>query len=293
MTSDQELITYNSLGFIPGPDETEDDFRKRLDYCLHLKENLASQSDVEIPAEMQVISNELANDLAAVTTPLFGMAPRWVPVAFSNQQLALWHGGCAWIFQLTEKTPMAAFFQLRSAFLKQKRYLGLYERTELLAHESAHVGRMLFEEPRFEEILAFRTSTSTFRRWFGPIVQSAWESVLFLFALFLCIAIQLFLVSSDVPRETLIGLVAMALPAGLLLLGIVRLWIRHHQFTRCLKKLKQMLNDELKANAVIYRLLDKEISAFGKMSLEEIRLYACSQKAQSLRWRLIYLIYFN
>jgi hypothetical protein len=288
--SDKDLILCNQQGFIPGPEEIEEAYLKRVAYCLNLKENML-QAGCDVPPEMQPIPKELVSEFSKITGPLFDIFPDWIPIVFSNQQLAPWHGGCAWIFQFTEETPMGAFFQVRRAFAKQERYLGIYRLTELLAHETAHVGRMLFEEPRFEEILAYRTSPSTFRRWFGPIVQSPWESILFLFLLLISVVTQFFLVYSDVPRETSLGLWSMLLPLGWLTLGLIRLGRRHSQFNRCLDGLKIIAGDEKKANALIFRLLDSEITAFSKMSLDEMHHYADFQK--SLRWRLINLIYRN
>lgn len=284
-TSNSELMTYNKMGLIPGPDETEEDFLKRVQYCLNLKENLASHKDLELPEEIDLLSKELSNEFTKITLPLFDITPTWIPIIFSNQKLTPWHGGCAWIFQLTEETPMAAFFQLRRHFKNNKRYLGIYDRSELLAHESAHVGRMMFEEPRFEEILAFRTSSSFFRRWFGPIVQAPWEGMLFLFSLFICIIMQFFLIAYDLPLLSSIGIWSIALPAGLLLVGLIRLVRRHQQFNACLSRLKKLSKNEKNANAIIFRLLDQEIEAFSSMSPEEIFNYSKSQK--SLRWKLI------
>ena len=93
---------------------------------------------------------------------------------FSNERLAPWHGGCAWIFQFAEGLPTAALIQLRQVFSRQPTFLGIYHRDELLTHELVHVGRMKFEEPRFEELFAYETSTSAFRRWFGPLIQASW-----------------------------------------------------------------------------------------------------------------------
>ncbi len=288
--SDNDLILCNQQGFIPGPEETDEQYLKRVAYCLNLKENML-QEGCEVPPEMQPIPKDLIDDFSKITVPLFDICPNWIPIVFSNQQLAPWHGGCAWIFQYNEKTPMGAFFQLRRAFAKKEHYLGIYSRSELLAHETAHVGRMLFEEPRFEEILAYRTSPSTFRRWFGPIVQSPWESMVFLFLLLISVVIQFFIAYSDVPRETFLGFWSMLLPLGWLTLGLIRLWRGHSQFNSCLDGLKIIAGDEKKANALIFRLQDSEITAFSKMSLDEIHQYADFQK--SLRWRLINLIYRN
>lgn len=290
--TDDELLEYNRLGLIPGPNEEEKDFLQRVDFCLDLKEKLAAQGSLDVPAEMEVISPELANQLSAITQPLFDISPRWIPIIFSNHKLSPWHGGCAWIFQLTEDSPLGAFFQLRSAFKNKKRYLGLYDRDELLAHEAVHVGRMHFEEPKFEEVLAFRTAKSWFRRWLGPIMQSPWESLLFLFSIFLCAAVQIFLLISDVPQNSTIGIVSLAFPIGLLAIGLIRLWQRQSTFNNCLQSLK-IFAGENNGNAIIFRLQDKEIIAFSKMSIDDICQYASSQKTKSLRWRLIYKAYFE
>lgn len=283
--TDHLIVEYNKLGFVPGPDEDEYAYLKRVDYCLNLKTNLSADKSLDVPNDLNVISTELSHELSSITVPLFDINPTWIPVAFSNQKLAPWHGGCAWIFQLTEETPMGAFLQLRRAFAKEKRYLGLYDRSELLAHESSHVGRMLFEEPKFEEMLAYRTSPSLFRRWFGPIFQSAWESMLFLFSLLFFIAIELYAMSYNTS-----ALWAVSFPLILLVLGVGRLWRRHCQFNRCLESLKVLFGEE-KGNAIIYRLTDREIIAFGQMSLDEILQYTASQKKQSLRWHVICINY--
>ena len=84
------------------------------------------------------------------TKELYGIQPTWTPLFFNNYQLAPWHGGCAWIFQLTENAPTAALLQLRAPFRHQPTYLNLYRRDELIAHELSHVGRMMYQEPQFE-----------------------------------------------------------------------------------------------------------------------------------------------
>ena len=82
---------------------------------------------------------------------------------------------------------------------------------------------------------------------------------------------------------------AKTVPVGLILLGLFRLYIKHRQFNSCLERLKAVCGTEQKANAVIYRLRDSEIIAFGKMTPEEILEYARGKN--ELRWRLITLAY--
>lgn len=291
--SDDELVYYNKQGIIPGPEENETDFVKRAQHCLTLKEQMTDKLGDELALEMDnLVSSELIQQTAPITRQLFDVVPTWIPVIFSNQRLAPWHGGCAWIFQFTEETPVAAFFQLRRIFAQSSHYLWIYSREELIAHETAHVGRMLFKEPKFEEVLAYRTAKSFFRSWFGPIVQSAWESVLFIISLFLIFLIDIFYIIS--PYEPHFNMAWIkALPLILIGVGVARLWRRQRQFAQCLKTLQNLLHDPKKTNAVIYRLQDDEIIRIGRMTPNELLEYASVKKTHSLRWRVITHAYFS
>lgn len=287
--TDEELMDLNQRGLIPGPDESLGDFEKRANYCLNLKNNFKELLGQEIPEEIDLqLSLPLIAEAAPVTKKLFDICPDWVPILFSNFKMLPWHGGSAWIFQLSEDSPTAAFFQLRKIFVSAKTFLGIYDREELISHESAHIGRMVFEEPKFEELLAYRTSKSIFRRWFGPIVQSSWESLLFIFVLILCFFSDLAIMLSGYSDPNHSTLWIKIIPVLLFLFGLGRLSLRHWQFNRCLKKLKTILGEE-KANAVIYRLRDQEIIDFGRCSSEEILRF----ESDSLRWYVIKKAYFE
>jgi hypothetical protein len=287
--SDDELLKYNQMGLIPGPDEPEEDFVKRVHYCLGLK--------TELSAKFGKIDNQVSRDLilqvAPKTRELFDIVPEWVPIVFSNEQLAYWHGGCAWIFQQDDETPMGAFFQLREVFAKKDRYLGLYDRKEIVAHETAHVGRMLFHEPKFEEMLAYRTSPSWLRRWIGPIVQASWESLTFVAVLLLALVMDFFILIMDKPDPYHMGMWFKIIPAILLFVGLGRLGLQHLLFHRCLQKLQGLLHDPVKANAVIYRLRDREIGMFGEMEDADVLQYIKTEEERSLRWRVISKAYFS
>lgn len=284
---DEELISLNKLGMIPGPDESHADFKRRAEYCLDLKKD-----SVQFGRTDNQVSQKLMQNVVPITRRLFDIAPEWVPIVFSNHRLAPWHGGCAWIFQLDEKTPTGAFFQLREAFATSQRYLGIYDREELVAHEAAHVGRMVFDEPKFEEVLAYRTSTSPFRRWLGPIVQSAREALFFVLAVFLSLLVDFWVLMLDQPDPYHLVLWVKAIPIVLLILGVVRAWRRQNQFSQCYKKLLEILKTSEDANAVIYRLQDREIIDFGDMHPDAIVAYAKENATRSLRWRVIDLAYF-
>ena len=289
--TDSDLNDLNRKGLIPGPTEASDAFLSRVRHCLHLH-TLMSQVDMEDSCVItKEHSEKILLEAAPLTRRLFDAVPIWVPVFFSNDQLAPWHGGCAWIFQIEEDAPLGACFQLRKAFANRTRYLGIYSRSELIAHETAHVGRMMFQEPEFEEILAYRTAPSSFRRWFGPIVQSHYESMIFVFLLLLLLIFDLFFVFFGYFSIYLHAMWLKLIPLGMLAYGLYRLNKRQRAFQKCLDVLKAFLGDEEKANAVSYRLTDEEIWTIGKMSQEELKSYMQEQKKESLRWHVINICY--
>lgn len=287
-TDVDKLLNYSRQGLIPGPGESGEAFFRRAEYCLalqmHLEDKLPFFS--EGPS-----SHEAMEDACEQTSRLYDVAPRWVPVFFSNYRLMPWHGGCAWIFQLDDASPTAAFFQLRQAFERKKSYLGLYDRQELMAHEIAHVGRMMYEEPKFEEILAYRTSKSAFRRWWGPLVQSSAESMWFMVSLLAVLLADAYLLLWGEANYFWQALWLKAVPLGLIVAAILRLIWRQSLCRRALNAIEAALGESCLAQAVLYRLTDAEITAFASMLPQEVHVYAKAQKC--LRWHLLRAAYFG
>ncbi len=287
---DSLLIKYDKLGIIPGPAEMEPEFLKRAENCLGLRKRIESELGTTIPLRQEELAPaEVFERPLDKTEALWGIRPDWVPVFFSNYRLLPWHGGCAWIFQLKAEDPPMALFQLRRAFAQQETYLGIYDRDELVEHELCHVGRMSFHEPHFEEILAYRSSKSRFRRWFGPLFQSSIETVIFLISLLLVFGVDAYALAFWGPEAYAQVSSLKILPGAMFAFGLGRLFRRQWQFQRCLKRLTAYFNDPKGANRVMYRLTDKEIVSFGaRQNVEE---YAKGEG--SLRWRLLKLVYFH
>lgn len=284
----KQLQEWNSQGLIPGPDESEQEFKKRVEYAYKLKEKIS-----EI-IENETISNEF--DFAKAEE-YYGIHPSWVPIFYSNEKLAPWHGGCAWIFQEKEGDPTSACLQLRKSFFgketRKETLWGIYPRSEVVSHEVCHIGRMMFEEPKFEEIIAYQTSSSPFRRWFGPIIQSAKEAYLFGISLILILLIDLFALFSD-PRLVYSEILWLkAIPIGLIFFALFRLWRRQLIFRRCLRQIEKAIPNPKKVSGVIFRLTDREIVDFSQMPPDLIIKVANQEKEKSLRWKLIYETYFN
>ena len=54
LLSDDKLLIYNEKGLIPGPEEKEEDFLLRAEYCLHLRERLANQNLFDLETQPPV-----------------------------------------------------------------------------------------------------------------------------------------------------------------------------------------------------------------------------------------------
>jgi hypothetical protein len=138
---------------------------------------------------------------------------------------------------------------------------------EISAHEKIHLMRAHFNEPRFEEILAYQTSPSFFRRFFGPLFQNIKESYAFIFISFL------FPLIAFLESEYLY-----IIPIFFISFLFLRLFVYQYFF----KKTKRVLCKNYRSVEMIIPLLtDKEILylAIGK-----------NIKKDDLRWKIIEII---
>lgn len=288
MISDEQLKAYCAEGLIPGPAENETEYLQRVDYCLSLKKSFKERLGNGMATDPAGEDLSFWEEAWKKTEELYGIHPTWIPLFFSNSQLPFWQGGCAWIFQQDDKSPVSAFLQLRRAFRTAPLYLGLYHRDELLAHEMCHVGRMCFQEPQFEEVLAYRSSPSHFRRWLGPLVQAPWESSLFVLLLFFILVLDFFVLWMQPELFFHIAWLKL-LPFALLIYGIFRVYKRQQTLQTTLAHLQELIPDFAKSQALLYRLTDQEIHAFAKLTPQEITRYAHAQP--SLLWRSNILVF--
>lgn len=287
MLTDEQLKFYNEQGLIPGPCESEEDFSKRAVYCMNLKKQWASEMPLELKGAGLMEESPILQEAFPLSKKLYGIEPHWMILFFSDEKLLPWHAGSALIFQMDDNSPTAAILQLREALKDKSSYLGLITRRELIAHEICHAGRMMFEEPKFEEMLAYRSSNSWFSRYVGPILRSSTESLIFVLTLFLAAFIDLVIIFYAPTTPILQLFWVKLIPLGLVVFGVARLLWCRSQFSNCLKKLTEFFGSEEKANAVIYRLTDKEIEHFSKSDLADIKRYMDEQR--DIRWRCVKL----
>lgn len=251
MISDQELFELAKRGWIAGPEEKEEDFLARI--ASYPPQAHFSQADQKVKT-------------------LYGFCPDWIEVNYSNQDLSFWQGGCVFI----EGSRLT--LQLRSVYQKKASYL-TYSKEEILAHEYVHAARMTFQEPVFEEVFAYRTASTQFRRYWGPFFRTTRESTLFVLVISVGFAAHFFEPFSAWTWSALSTVFGC---------GIFRLWKTHWQFKRCHKKLSALAGSKQKAMALMLFLTDEEIRFLPNASIQD---YFFSKKETSIRQRQLWAIF--
>jgi len=102
---------------------------------------------------------------------------------------------------------------------------------------------MRFEEPYFEEVLAYSTAPQAWKRFFGPLFSRTWEPLVLIAAMTL-------------------GIFWLWVPMSLIGVGLGWLSYRQWVFKKCCRKLSL---------PVVLTLTDQEMKRFAKMSEEEIQ----------------------
>ncbi|ANH78571.1 hypothetical protein [Candidatus Chlamydia sanziniae] len=251
---DEDLIKLNKQGLIAGPDEEKFSFFLRVNSIIAL----GPDSPAVFPKRLQ---------------QLFDIFPMHLEILYSNEGMDVWEAGCTWILQ------NRVVIQLRKHLHNASRWLGMYSKNEILAHEAIHAARMKFYEPIFEEVLAYQTSSWAFRRFWGPLFRSPSESYCLFFFLILGTGIALW--------YPLFGCTCIVIPP---LYFVMRLFIVQSYFHRAMKKIRRMLG--ITPLWVMLRLTDKEIKMFAREPIPVLENYATKRRLDNLRWRQIYLSYF-
>jgi hypothetical protein len=230
---DVALLNYFKRGLIPGPSESEEVFLGRV-------------------RQSQPLNHLEWEEASFITQDSFGFSIDWVPLSYSNHRIAWWEGAATWISD--DHLPS---IQLRKNFQKGS-FLG-YKRPDVLAHEAIHAARSRFEEPQFEEILAYATSPQAWKRFLGPLFSRTWEPLVLILSL-------------------IAGVFWPFIPLIITGLGMGGLTYRQRAFKRCSEKLSL---------PVVLCLTDVEIKKLARMSVSDIQAYLSSSSTLVSRLRLI------
>lgn len=248
----ESLSSLNSKGLIAAPDDTHFSFFKRVQTLLNLGEDLSNGKslvgeEVFLYKKIHVGNHDLEIN--------------WV-LRFKNNSRALcWEPASTHIFD-NESTKIPV--------LKISR-----EKSEYIAHEAVHAARCAFNEPKFEEVLAYSTSKSKIRRFFGPLFRSSKEALLFVF-----ISLSMF---SLVMLDCYYWL-AISAQAVYLSWLLIRLFLVQRTFAKALNHINRMF-EVSSPLMVALRLSDEEIKLFSRNCQKQSIKYINSREC--FRWKQI------
>jgi len=164
-----------------------------------------------------------------------------------------WEAGATWIGDLAK-------IQLRKTLQTKNALLG-NQKDEVIAHEVVHAIRCQFEEPQFEEVLAYRCSKKWWRRYFSPLIQTKLDLCVFVLSAF-------FLPFGFVGFVYLLG----------------KLSRKQAQVEKVLRHLEKIFE---RPKRILLLLTDKEIKGFAGSTTDKIEKYISKQR--SVRWNQIQL----
>ena len=216
-------MDYRALyrdGFLPGPLESEQAFKERVQKTTSI-----------LKAPKKYITDKSFDGIE--------LLPQGGAALLAKKRNLFFHAASTLIVELADGLILPIITEPKSIFVKKE---------EVLAHELVHARRALFDSPKFEEILAFRTSKHKWRKWLSPIFSTNLEVLLFFGAAFLSF-------------WTLLPL--------LLHLGyfFMRLY-RHQKIIRHCKDFLTRISSH--GEELLLALTDEEIVAFSRGELEKI-----------------------
>jgi len=247
---DNEILAFNARGLVPLAQESEDQYLAR---CRSLK----TYPDL----------------CPMLVETLYGCKPDWIEVRNSNSNLSPWEAAATFY----DEEDHSVSIQLRRAFLTKKRYLGLYDKEEVLAHEYIHAVRFPLQSEKYEEFFAYYIAAffgSKFRAYWGPLFTKPSDALVFTGAALAPFAA--FFVDVVDP------LFFLAIPIGITAFFATRLISRWRRWKSCQEKVGLPL---------MIRLTDEEIDLFAQLSSSEIKAYAEEQSKVTLRWKLLSFMY--
>lgn len=258
----QELLALNAEGFIPGPGETLDAFRKRV---LETKEFFRAQADSLPPQHWQWPTEQLK--------ALFDFSPRWCAAAYSSKGLAPWQAAATWI-------DVKRIYLIR---LRPSRWVSwMVDQGEVLAHEAAHAARAAFDESKYEEFFAFLTSSSKWRKIIGPLFRKPGETTVLVTMLGIAALTQIAEMVFDISLLSQLWLLAALLACFVWSMRLMRARV---QMERAAKRLAPFLRDPRMVRPALFRMTDPEI--------DQLAGHSPFQPGSDLRWKLIKIAYWK
>lgn len=287
-----DLVTLDSQGFFPAPDEERAPFLERvailqkfqLDVQKQLKETGKFELDGLVYHKDESVSEKDLFACQNQSKDRYQFQLNYVPAFFSSQGLNFLFGGMAISFEDTEnkykKDEIFSIFQLRKCFREKEKFL-IYTRNEIISHEVCHIARAPFKALEYEEFFAYQTSDSAFRKFVSPMLWRGTDMVVLMLLLLVVFAGQIYgtFFSHDfsyyiygwIPFFSYLSFLS------------IRSYFSRKVISRLREKMIKLCKASELVEAVLFRMTDKEIREAEKApSLED---YVASKK--DLRWQII------
>lgn len=278
----EDLLKWNRLGFIPGPKENEIVFLKRISHVLGYSRKKNKETQV---------SKYLWKKSLYRARDKYDIFPIWTKIIYKNQGLNLWEGACTWVLENEEGEIASCFLQMKKAFLNKHLFLGIYLHEDVLLHEFSHVARMAYPDDKFEEIHAYKSDSSYFRRFLGGALN-----------IFYLTLTALFFLLSNILNIFLFGFLDIWKGYFFLSINVTCLiftcfFILQFIYLKYLYlKTRSLLSDLVglkTACHILYRLEESEIKQFSSFSHDKILEFVKIQRKRNLRWKVIAYAYFD
>ena len=288
----ETLTTFDDNGLLLAPRESLQEYVHRLQVLSKNVEEFHKELDEQGYMDLMnitlnkddLIPKELFEQANRKTSELYDFSIDWVPGFFTDKKMGLLFAGCA-MYSLED---FFAVFVIRNAFRKRKKWL-IYSRTELIAHELCHIAHIGFDGRDFEEMFAYQTATSRFRRLFGGVLRSSKDTYLILGSVLFLLVAQTVNITFRSPVEW------QNFPMPLIMAGVlfVFAWIltcylhKMSMFRAACKQLSKRFNrnDIL---PIMFRCSYEEIREIAALKNKEIlEAWLTQNQRESVRWRII------
>jgi hypothetical protein len=277
------------LGFIPGEHEEKADFYHRVSETLEwAKErnhkNLECEGlDYSLGPGLRIPEEQLKKD-SEICHELYGISPTWVPAYLQNKGMPLLTGGMAVQFLNEKSQQVFSWFQLKTTFSHREKWL-IYSRKELISHEMCHIARFPLQSVRYEETLAYQTSTSRLRRSIGGSLLTPKDQQFLLLSIFLWMIVDLLKIALPETgslfglgafKSELISFLRLPFPS-LVFLGLWRCRSIHKELQKAKLNLSSFLTVP-QLNKVIFSLSDSQIKGLSNLSPKETNAWVNKQE---------------
>ena len=283
----ETLVHLDDHGLLIGPDETLDEFIKRLQT---LKKRISELNELEDKLEIYDLSLKIDNRIPPdvfkecedVNESLYKFKIDWVPGFYTNESMGLLFAGGA-IYSYDDFFPV---FIIREAYKEQKKWW-IYPRKELMAHELTHIAHVGYEVDNFEELFAYQTSESAFRRIMGGVFRTTRDTYLLLGSVMFASLSQIINTLVRPPEEAW----HFPMPQIFIFTGLVLVYLSitygltMGKFKKAKKRVAEYFSEDV-AMAVLFRCDETEIAEIASIKAGTLEEWLKNKQKKSVRWRV-------